>query len=103
MTSETMVRDRRSTTLAAVIGTVLASYAGSAAAIEFEFDNGAQAQLEHHDFRGLELARRTIRAACSTRAADGSLLGMYSGPRPRAPASGRATASPATRRRASAT
>ena len=32
MTSETMIRDRRSAMLAAVIGTVLASYAGSAAA-----------------------------------------------------------------------
>ena len=42
MTSETMNRDRRSAMLAAVIGTVLASYAGSAAAIEFEFENGGK-------------------------------------------------------------
>ena len=42
MTSEAKNRDRRNTVLAAVIGTVLACYAGSAAAIEFEFDNGAK-------------------------------------------------------------
>ncbi|MEY2919528.1 MAG: hypothetical protein RL261_833, partial [Pseudomonadota bacterium] len=42
MTSETMIRDRRSAKLAAVIGTVLATYAGSAAAIEFEFENGGK-------------------------------------------------------------
>ena len=40
MTSEKINGDRRSTVLAAVIGTVLASYAGGAAALEFEFENG---------------------------------------------------------------
>src|SRR5574338_671532 len=40
MTKETL--NRRSTVLAAVIGTVLASYAGSAAAIDFEFENGGR-------------------------------------------------------------
>ena len=42
MMSESMVRGRRNTVLAAVIGSVLAGYAGSAAALEFEFDNGAK-------------------------------------------------------------
>ncbi len=40
MTSESMVQGRRNSVLAAVIGTVLASVAGSASALEFEFDNG---------------------------------------------------------------
>ena len=42
MTSATMNPDRRSAQLAAVIGTVLACYAGSATAIEFEFENGGK-------------------------------------------------------------
>jgi len=42
MTSESLVLRRRNTALAAVIGTVLASYAGSASALEFEFDNGTR-------------------------------------------------------------
>ena len=40
MMSESMVRGRRNTVLAAVIGSVLAGYAGSAAALQFEFENG---------------------------------------------------------------
>jgi len=42
MTSEAKIRDRRNTVLAAVIGTVLAGYASSAAALEFEFENGGR-------------------------------------------------------------
>ena len=42
MTSESMVQGRRNPVLAAVIGTVLASVAGSASALEFEFDNGTR-------------------------------------------------------------
>jgi len=42
MTSESLVLSRRNTVLAAVIGTVLGSYAGSAAALEFEFENGTR-------------------------------------------------------------
>ncbi len=42
MTSESLVLGRRNTVLATVIGTVLATYAGSATALEFEFDNGAR-------------------------------------------------------------
>ena len=41
MTNQSLHRGRN-TTLAAVIGTVLASYAGSATAIDWEFDNGAR-------------------------------------------------------------
>ena len=40
MMSESMVQGRRNTVLAAVIGSVLAGYAGSAAALQFEFENG---------------------------------------------------------------
>jgi hypothetical protein len=42
MTSESMVLVRRNTVLAAVIGSVLAGYAGSAAALEFVFVNGTK-------------------------------------------------------------
>ena len=40
MTIET--KNGRSTVLAAVIGTVLASYAGGAAALEYDFEDGAK-------------------------------------------------------------
>jgi hypothetical protein len=42
MTIESMSRGRRSSVLAAVIGSVLASYAGGASALDWEFDNGAR-------------------------------------------------------------
>jgi hypothetical protein len=77
MTSESKVLGRRNTTLAAVIGTVLASYAGSAAALEFEFDNGTRVNWN-----------TTLSVGSSWRSedpskhlysyADGSLLGQYS-------------------------
>ena len=103
MTSEMMNRDRRSTTLAAVIGTVLASYAGSAAALEFEFDNGARLNWN-----------TTISAGASFRADDPSRLlytkadGSLDRLDLRSPPAGhrrrdRATASPATRPRAAPT
>ena len=81
MTSESMVQGRRNTVLAAVIGTVLASYAGGAAALEFEFDNGTRVNWN-----------TTISVGTSWRAedqsrllytyADGALLGRYGGPLP---------------------
>jgi len=42
MMSETMVQGRRNTVLTAVIGTVLASFAGSASALDWELDNGTR-------------------------------------------------------------
>ena len=42
MTSETMVQGRRNTVLTAAIGTVLASFAGSASALDWELDNGTR-------------------------------------------------------------
>ena len=42
MTSDMMGRYRRSAQLATVIGAVLATYAVSAVAVEFEFDNGGK-------------------------------------------------------------
>jgi len=77
MMSESMVRDRRNTVLAAVIGSVLAGYAGSAAALEFEFENGTTVNWN-----------TTLSVGASWRSedpsrflysyADGSLLGQYS-------------------------
>jgi len=37
-----MIQGRRNTVLASVIGTVLASYAGSASALEWESDSGVR-------------------------------------------------------------
>ena len=79
MTSESMVLGRRNTVLAAVIGTVLASYAGSATALEFEFDNGGRLNWNTTlsvgaSWRAEDPARRLY-----TRA-DGSALGLYNAP-----------------------
>ena len=78
MTSEAKIRDRRNTVLAAVIGTVLAGYASSAAALEFEFENGGRLNWN-----------TTVSVGSSWRAqgpdrllysrADGALIGKYSG------------------------
>ncbi len=81
MTSEMMIRDRRSATLAAVIGTVLASYAGSAAAIEFEFENGAKLNWNTTISAGASFRTNDPSRLLYTKA-DGSLLGIGSGPRP---------------------
>jgi Protein of unknown function (DUF1302) len=80
MTSEMMNRDRRSATLAAVIGTVLASYAGSAAALEFEFDNGARVNWNTTISAGASFRANDPSRLLYTKA-DGSLLGLTSGPR----------------------
>ncbi|MCM2313270.1 MAG: DUF1302 domain-containing protein, partial [Steroidobacteraceae bacterium] len=77
--SESMNQGRRNTVLATVIGAVLASYAGSASALEFEFDNGARVNWNTTlsvgaSWRAEEPSRRLY-----TRA-DGSLIGLYSAP-----------------------
>jgi len=81
MTIESMVTVRRNTVLATVIGSVLATYAGSASALEFEFDNGARLNWN-----------TTLSVGASWRAdeqsrilfdrADGSLVGRYTGTLP---------------------
>ncbi|MGB7904199.1 MAG: DUF1302 domain-containing protein [Steroidobacteraceae bacterium] len=74
-----MNRDRRSTMLAAVIGTVLASYAGSAAAIEFEFENGGKLNWNTTVSVGSSWRAEDPSEQLFTRA-DGSLIGKYSSP-----------------------
>jgi hypothetical protein len=79
MMSESMIQGRRNTVLATVIGAVLASYAGSASALEFEFDNGGRLNWNTTlsvgaSWRAEEPSRRLY-----TRA-DGSLIGLYSAP-----------------------
>jgi hypothetical protein len=78
MTSEAKIRDRRYTVLAAVIGTVLAGYAGSAAALEFEFDNGGRLNWNTTFSVGASWRAGDPNRLLYTRA-DGSLLGLYSG------------------------
>ena len=77
MTSESTFFGRRNTALAAVIGSVLAAYAGSASALEFESESGVRVNWN-----------TTLSIGSSWRAsnpsrelytyADGSLLGRYS-------------------------
>jgi len=79
MMSESMVQGRRNTVLATVIGAVLASYAGSASALEFEFEDGSRLNWNTtlsvgSSWRAEEPSRRLY-----TRA-DGSLIGLYSAP-----------------------
>jgi hypothetical protein len=74
MTIETM--NRRSRTLAAVIGTVLASYAGSAAALEFEFENGGKLNWNTTVSLGSSWRAEDPSRWLYTRA-DGSLIGEY--------------------------
>jgi hypothetical protein len=79
MTSETMIRDRRSAQLAAVIGVVLAGYAGSATALEFEFDNGGKLNWNTTVSVGASWRAEDPSERLFTRA-DGSLIGKYSSP-----------------------
>ena len=78
MTSEAKIRDRRNTALAAVIGTVLAGYAGSAAALDFEFDNGTTINWNTTLSFGASFRANDPNRLLYTRA-DGSLIGKYSG------------------------
>jgi hypothetical protein len=81
MTSESLVLGRRNTVLATVIGTVLATYAGSATALEFEFDNGARLNWNTTLSVGASWRAEDPSRLLYTRA-DGSLLGRDSGPLP---------------------
>jgi hypothetical protein len=77
MTSEMKIRARRSKTLAVVIGSVLAGYATSAAAIEFEFDNGSKLNWNTTVSVGASWRAEDPSRWLYTRA-DGSLIGRYS-------------------------
>ena len=78
MTIEFKDQDRRNTVLATVVGAVLATYAGGAAAVEFEFDNGAKVNWNTTLSAGSswrsENASKTL-----TTMGDRSLLGLYTG------------------------
>ncbi|HWJ07533.1 MAG TPA: DUF1302 domain-containing protein [Steroidobacteraceae bacterium] len=76
MTIETMNRDRRSAVLAAMVGTVLAAYAGGAAALEFEFDNGGRLNWNTTVSVGASVRAEEPSRWLYTRA-DGSLIGKY--------------------------
>ena len=78
MTSEAMNRYRRNTALAAVIGAVLASYAGRAAAVEFQYDNGVKLNWNTTVSFGSSWRAQAPSPELYTRA-DGSLIGLYSG------------------------
>jgi hypothetical protein len=77
--SESMVLGRRNTVLATVIGAVLASYAGSASALEFEFENGSRLNWNTTISVGSSWRAEDPSRWLYTRA-DGSALGMYSAP-----------------------
>ena len=78
MMSESMVRGRRNTVLAAVIGSVLAGYAGSAAALQFEFENGTTVNWNTTISVGANWRAEDPNRKLYSRA-DGSLIGLYSG------------------------
>ena len=78
MMSESMVQGQRNTVLAAVIGTVLASFAGSASALEFESDNGMTVNWNTTLSVGSSW-RATNQSKFLYTHADGSLLGRYTG------------------------
>jgi hypothetical protein len=78
MMSESMVRGRRNTVLAAVIGSVLAGYAGSAAALQFEFENGTTVNWNTTLSVGANWRAEDPNRNLYSRA-DGSLIGLYSG------------------------
>jgi len=81
MTTEMTSRTRRSAVLATVIGSVLASYAGSALALEFEFENGARLNWNTTLSVGTSWRAEDQSRLLYTRA-DGALLGRSSGPLP---------------------
>jgi hypothetical protein len=77
MMSESMVRGRRNTVLAAVIGSVLAGYAGSAAALQFEFENGTTVNWNTTLSVGANWRAEDPNRNLYSRA-DASLIGLYS-------------------------
>jgi hypothetical protein len=78
MTSESMVTGRRSTVLAAAIGTALAAYAGGAQALEFEFDNGTRINWNTTLSVGSSWRAESPHPYLYTRS-DGALIGKWSG------------------------
>ena len=79
MTIEAMAKGRRNTALAAVIGTVLASYAGGAAALEWEADNGTRVNWNTtlsvgSSWRSTDPSRNLYTLG------DGSTVGKFTGP-----------------------
>ena len=76
MTSETTNRDRRNTTLSVVIGAVLAAYAGGAAALDFEFENGTTVNWNTTLSFGASWRANDPSRLLYTRA-DGALIGKY--------------------------
>jgi len=81
MTNETMAQCRRNTALATVIGTVLATYAGSATALEFEFENGTTVNWNTTLSVGASWRAEEQSRLLYSRG-DGALLGRDSGPLP---------------------
>jgi hypothetical protein len=79
MMSESMVLGRRNSVLATVVGAVLASYAGGAAALEFEFENGGRLNWNTTISIGASWRAEDPSRWLYTRA-DGSALGLYSAP-----------------------
>ncbi|HEX7374251.1 MAG TPA: DUF1302 family protein, partial [Steroidobacteraceae bacterium] len=80
MTSEAKIRDRRNTVLAAVIGTVLAGFASSASALEWEFDNGGRVNWNTTVSLGSSW-RATDPSPLLYTKGDGALIGHTFGPR----------------------
>jgi hypothetical protein len=78
MTSESMVQVRRNTQLAVVIGAVLASYAGGAQALEFEFDDGARVNWNTTLSAGASWRNEEPSRLLYTMA-DGALIGKFTG------------------------
>jgi len=79
MTSEFKDQDRRNTVLATVIGAVLASYAGGAAAMDFELDNGAKVNWNTTLSAGASWRNENPNRLLYTMA-DGALIGKFQGP-----------------------
>jgi hypothetical protein len=78
MTSESKITGRRSTVLAAAVGTALAAYAGGAQALEFEFDNGTRINWNTTLSVGSSWRAESPHPYLYTRS-DGALIGKWSG------------------------
>jgi hypothetical protein len=78
MSTESKALGRRSTVLASVIGSVLASYAGGALALEWEFDNGTRLNWNTTLSVGSSWRADDPSRALYTHA-DGAVLGRYTG------------------------
>ncbi len=82
MTSESMVQVRRNTLLSGVIGAVLASYAGGAQALEFEFDDGARVNWNTTLSAGASWRNEDPNRLLYTMG-DGALIGKFTTASPR--------------------